>query len=58
VLRVEGASPMKRRLFFAFLAIAPFSRTLLDRTEFGRKYLQVNGWILKSEDVQDRQNAA
>lgn len=49
---------MKRRLFFAFLAMAPFSRTLLDRTEFGRKYLQVNGWILKSEDVQDRQNVA
>ena len=49
---------MKRRLFFAFLAVAPFSRTLLERSEFGRKYLQVNGWILKSEDVQDRNHAA
>jgi len=42
---------MKRRLFFAFLAMAPFSRTLLARSDLGRKYLQVNGWILKSDDV-------
>ena len=42
---------MKRRLFFAFLAMAPFSRTLLGRSELGRKYLQVNGWLLKSDDI-------
>jgi hypothetical protein len=42
---------MKRRLFFAFLAMAPFSLALLGRSELGRRYLQVNGWILKSDDV-------
>lgn len=42
---------MKRRHFFAFAVIAPLSLMFLSRTDFGRKYLHLNGWILKSDDI-------
>lgn len=42
---------MKRRQFFLFAMLAPLSLMALRHFGVGSKYVEKNGWILKSDDV-------
>lgn len=43
---------MKRRLFLALIMVAPTATAWIGRrTDFFREYRQVDGWILKSDDI-------
>jgi len=42
---------MKRRTILALALLAPLSIAAISRSEFGRRLLQRNGWILKPEDL-------
>jgi hypothetical protein len=47
----EWNDPMKRRTILALALLAPLSIAAISRSEFGRRLLQRNGWILKPEDL-------
>lgn len=50
-MTVGGETQVKRRQLLAFAMMAPLSVFLLSRTGIGRKYLQINGWVLRSDDI-------
>jgi hypothetical protein len=42
---------MKRRQFFLYAMLAPLSLVILRHFGIGPKYIEKNGWILKSDDL-------